>query len=48
MRRALARCYGSADALAVVDAAIPKPRGNELLIRVAASSVNPSAQPLTP
>ena len=44
MRRSVAARYGGPDVLTLaLDAPIPKPRGNELLIRVAASSVNPSA-----
>jgi hypothetical protein len=44
MRRSLATRYGGPDVLTLaLDAPIPKPRGNQLLIRVAASSVNPSA-----
>ena len=44
MRRSIAACYGGPEVLTLArDCPIPKPRGNQLLIRVAASSVNPSA-----
>jgi NADPH:quinone reductase-like Zn-dependent oxidoreductase len=44
MRRCVAGRYGGPEVLTLArDAPIPKPRGNQLLIRVVASSVNPSA-----
>ena len=42
MRRALAASYGGAEVLSLSrGASVPRPRGNELLIRVTASSINP-------
>jgi NADPH:quinone reductase-like Zn-dependent oxidoreductase len=41
MRRAVAARYGGPEVLTVVDSAIPRPCSNQLLIRVAATTVNP-------